>query len=367
MDFPRSVDIFCRVIDNFGDIGVCWRLARQLSHEYHLSVRLFLDDCDALKQIVPDAFDRSIPDLHIVLWDDALSYGAAADIVIEGFACELPDSVIQAMVVRRKAGVGRPSVWVDLEYLTAEDWALGCHGLSSPHPSNGLKRTMFFPGFSKDSGGVIIENTLLRERNNFQRDVSSQNQWRTAYKLPQFDTNFIDVSLFCYEAAPVSQLFEAFRRSKRPVRVFLPCLGGFGVEKSNNLEVYRIPFFSQDQYDRFLWSCDINFVRGEDSFVRAQLAGRPMIWNIYVQEQQAHLLKLEAFLKQYCAVFSPKVREGLAQSFVLWNQEGQTNGEGWCDLLDHLDLLKQGAQCWSQQLFDDGGLADRLLLYCKNL
>ncbi|MBY0444112.1 MAG: elongation factor P maturation arginine rhamnosyltransferase EarP, partial [Burkholderiales bacterium] len=36
-------DIFCRVIDNYGDIGVCWRLARQLSFEHGFAVRLMVD------------------------------------------------------------------------------------------------------------------------------------------------------------------------------------------------------------------------------------------------------------------------------------------------------------------------------------
>ncbi|MEO7887531.1 MAG: elongation factor P maturation arginine rhamnosyltransferase EarP, partial [Polaromonas sp.] len=40
-------DIFCKVIDNFGDIGVCWRLAADLASRGH-KVRLWVDDASAL-------------------------------------------------------------------------------------------------------------------------------------------------------------------------------------------------------------------------------------------------------------------------------------------------------------------------------
>ncbi|MDB5942884.1 MAG: hypothetical protein JWQ13_2450, partial [Ramlibacter sp.] len=45
-----------------------------------------------------------------------------------------------------------------------------------------------------------------------------------------------------------------------------------------------------------LWSCDFNFVRGEDSQVRALWAGRPFAWQIYPQHDDAHHAKLHAFL-----------------------------------------------------------------------
>ncbi len=63
------------------------------------------------------------------------------------------------------------------------------------------------------------------------------------------------------------------------------------------LEVQYLPFLPQHKYDDLLASCDLNFVRGEDSFVRAQLAGRPLVWHIYPQAEDAHLTKLQAFLE----------------------------------------------------------------------
>ena len=43
----RTWDIFCSVVDNFGDIGVCWRLARRLSAGLGQQVRLWVDDLAA--------------------------------------------------------------------------------------------------------------------------------------------------------------------------------------------------------------------------------------------------------------------------------------------------------------------------------
>lgn len=361
MDFPRSVDIFCRVVDNFGDIGVCWRLAQQLAQEYSLSVRLFVDDLDSLKRIVPDFVLRCAASLDVVLWGKDIAYPGAADVVIEAFACDLPANVIKAMVAR-----GGETIWIDLEYLTAEEWAEECHGLPSLHPSTGLKKSMFFPGFSETSGGLIRESDLLERRNYFQEDVTAQNIWRTAHNLPQIDENFIDISLFSYKTAPISSAFDDFSTYSAPVRVFLPSLDGFGVEKHDHFEVYRIPYIPQDQFDYLLWTSDVNFVRGEDSFVRAQFAGRPMVWNIYVQEEGAHLIKLSAFLDLYCVAFSPEERERLAESFKLWNQEGQTDAGWWHGYLDRLPVLRSGAVIWSDHLFGQPDLAHRLVAYARN-
>ncbi|MBE2190652.1 MAG: elongation factor P maturation arginine rhamnosyltransferase EarP [Alphaproteobacteria bacterium] len=357
MNFPRCVDIFCRVIDNFGDVGVCWRLARQLAVEDELAVRLFIDDPSSLTKIVP------IPDpsVNVVVWDNALVYGEAADLVIEAFACDLPEQVLSVMKNR-----SIPPIWIDLEYLTAEDWALSCHAVPSLHPMMGVKKTLFFPGFDVTSGGLLREHDLIERRDLFQNDIVAQNKWRKCYNLPEFDSNCIDLSLFCYKSAPIEQIFDELSTYTCPVRVFHPVVSGFGVKKRGSLMIYRIPFVSQDQYDYLLWTCTANFVRGEDSFVRAQMAGRPMIWNIYVQEKGTHLVKMRAFLDLYLASFPLPLREVLAQSFELWNQEDQICEGVWKKFLDHLPKLDRQAQIWSDRLCCQSPLTVRLLEFYQN-
>jgi len=354
--FPQSVDIFCKVIDHFGDAAVCWRLARQMAVEDEKKVRLFIDDSEPLFRIVP------LPDprVELVRWEDGLLYTEAADLVIEAFACDLPDPVLRAMKAR-----DIPPVWVDLEYLTAENWALSCHAMPSIHPSTGLRKALFFPGFDVSSGGLLCEKDLILRRNAFQMDVSAQNQWRKAHNLPEIDKNCIDLSLFSYKTAPIEQFLGEISTFSRPVRVFYPVFDGFGVEKRGSLEIFRVPFVPQDQYDPLLWTCDANFVRGEDSFVRAQLAGRPMIWNIYVQDDDAHFKKLKAFLDLYLTVFSPSVREVLAKSFEVWNQGGHQTGGAWHQFLAALPEMERGVHLWAEELCSRSSLTERLYRFCQ--
>src|SRR5690606_4716652 len=74
------------------------------------------------------------------------------------------------------------------------------------------------------------------------------------------------------------------------------------------LTVQVIAFMRQEQYDHLLWCCEFNAVRGEDSFVRAQWAGRPLLWHIYRQDEDIHLDKLDAFLELYTAALSPAAK-----------------------------------------------------------
>ncbi|MCB9964471.1 MAG: elongation factor P maturation arginine rhamnosyltransferase EarP [Rhodospirillales bacterium] len=354
---PDSIDIFCRVIDNLGDAGVCGRLTHQLATEHHKTVRLFIDQPACLNQILPDLAQHAA----IIPWSEALRYTDTADLVIEAFACDLPDRVLTAMMKRTI-----PPVWIDLEYLTAEKWADTCHAIPSTHPMTGLKKTLFFPGFTPLTGGLIRERDLIAHRNRFQNNPQDQTSWRQAHNLPPPDPDCIDGSIFCYPGAPCAALFDDLSTYSRPVRLFQPVTHDYGQETRGALTLYRIPFLSQKDYDRLLWTCDVNFVRGEDSFVRAQLAGRPLLWNIYVQEEQAHLVKLDAFLDLYTTAFSEDLRKTLAKTFHLWNEIHQTD-KLWRWYLDHLQQLTEGANRWSVYLEMQPDLSDRLLEFCKTL
>lgn len=152
---PIACDLFCTVIDNFGDIGVCWRLARQLAHEHGWQVRVFVDDLRTFArlapQVDPDTGRQTVDGIAIEHWHaqagDALDI---ADVVIEAFACELPGAYLAAMARRAR----RP-VWINLEYLSAEDWVADFHLRPSPHPRYPLLKTFFFPGLSAGTGGVL--------------------------------------------------------------------------------------------------------------------------------------------------------------------------------------------------------------------
>jgi uncharacterized repeat protein (TIGR03837 family) len=323
---PTSCDIFCNVIDNYGDIGVSWRLARQLANEFGLDVRLFVDDLASFARLCPEAdvvLDmQRCRGVEVRLWTaDAFSplsqpqpslpdgERGVADLVIEAFACKLPESYLAAM-----AASENKSVWINLEYLSAEDWVEGCHKLPSPRPP--LTRYFFFPGFTKKTGGLLLEHDLLARRDAFLKDpVQQQVFWQSIdMAVPAPDT--LKISLFAYENAALAGLFDVWAGSERAVLCLVPegrilpqvvqyfgdCVG-MNPDLRNyvrgNLQVCVLPFVEQERYDELLWACDVNFVRGEDSCVRAQWAGKPFVWQIYPQHDEVHWQKLQAFLNLY--------------------------------------------------------------------
>ncbi len=385
-DFSAALrcDIFCNVIDNYGDIGVCWRLARQLANEHGLAVRLWVDDLASFARLCPEA-DATLDSQHrrgveVCAWHKQFSDVQPASIVIEAFACKLPESYIEAMAIQQ-----HPPVWINLEYLSAETWVEGCHGLPSPHPRLPLTKYFFFPGFTRQTGGLLLERDLLARRDAFQHDVAAQQDfWRgIGLETPSADT--LKVSLFAYENAALPGLFDAWAQGDQallclvPEGRILPQLGlYFGVSAPQagneyargNLRVRVVPFVAQEDYDWLLWACDVNFVRGEDSCVRAQWAGKPFIWQIYPQHDEVHWQKLQAFLALYNAPH-PSVGEELRAALALqgvwqeWNKEGEA-GATWPAFVAALDELQPRARDWAG-LLAENNLALNLLDFCRKV
>ena len=364
-------DIFCRVIDNYGDIGICWRLARQLTHEHGQQVRLWVDDLASLRPLCPEtdieARTQSLDGVDVSHWPAHFPDTAPTDVVIEAFGCDLPDRYIDAMAV-----AARKPVWINLEYLSAEPWTEGCHGMASPHPRLPLTKYFFFPGFTPATGGLLREHDLIRRR-----DAFMPQEFLASLKItvPQ---DALTVSLFSYDTAPVGRMLHAWEGSSKPVLCLLPAgkpliptAAYFGMPtlipgdrvQRGALTLQVLPFLRQEDYDRLLWSCDVNFVRGEDSFVRAQWAARPLIWQPYVQEEESHLLKLAAFLDRYTAPLERVAANVLHGFHQGWNNHGPLD---WEALLDSQQTLSSHARGWSDTLAAQPDLASNLVIFCKN-
>jgi uncharacterized repeat protein (TIGR03837 family) len=367
-------DIFCAVIDNFGDIGICWRLARQLAAEHGIAVRLWVDDLPSLQRLCPEADpqapSQSIHQVEIRHWPDPFPDPDPADVVIEAFGCALPENYLDAMARRTP----RP-VWINLEYLSAENWVEGCHGMASPHPRLPLTKHFFFPGFTPATGGLLREAGLAERRIRAQESPAAL--WQKL-QLPPPQHDETTVSLFCYDTAPVGDLLAAWSASPAPVRCLLPegramesAAAWFGLPAIRSGEVLHrgsltlqvIPFLRQEDYDCLLWACDCNFVRGEDSFVRAQWAGRPMVWQIYVQEKNAHLVKLDAFMDRYCAGMDAETAAVVRAFHHGWNNHGKPD---WAAFRPHLASLHSHAQAWASRLSQQSDLTSNLVIFCAN-
>ncbi|MFQ2320256.1 elongation factor P maturation arginine rhamnosyltransferase EarP [Aeromonas dhakensis] len=395
---PFDWDIFCCVVDNFGDIGVTWRLARQLkqegalpAQESEVQVRLWVDDLASFARICPrldPALESQWVDgIHIQHWHDTLPADTIpARVVIEAFACQLP-----APFIERMASQPRPPCWLNLEYLSAESWVEDCHGLASPQRlesqslgSLSLNKYFFFPGFTARTGGLLCERGLIVERERWQQDEAGLNAYWASLGLPPKQEHELRVSLFTYESAALTSLVESWCQSAIPVTLLLPLgrslndvLTGAGLAdaiptaregdllRSGNLAIKLLPMTDQAGYDRLLWSCDLNLVRGEDSFVRAQWAARPFLWHIYPQEEQAHMVKLDGFLDHYLAKLPTATSQWLRGFSHALNQ-GENTREWWAQWPDHAAIWQQHGRHWSHKLLQDGDLVTRLVKFLES-
>ncbi len=379
MGTGKSWDIFCNVIDNYGDIGVCWRLARQLSLEYQLQIRLWVDDLVSLAKISPgiDPFAeiQFCHGVEVCHWKAPFPQVNPANVVIEAFACKLPESYVQSM-----AGLETKPVWINLEYLSAEDWVAGCHGLPSQHPRLPLVKYFFFPGFNAKTGGLLLEQGLIFKRDQFQQDSLAQSRFWEALNVSPRRIDEIRISLFGYENNALASLFDAWANGSQSVLCLVPegkilsdvtryfgiqALQTGAVQKSGNLTVQVLPFVEQERYDELLWASDCNFVRGEDSFVRAQWAAKPFVWHIYPQDENAHLKKLLAFLLAYSKNLPHDSACDVRQFWEAWNQ-GEGAGDLWHVFWQHKALLEAHAGQWANCLAENGDLALNLVQFCKS-
>ena len=313
MNRGQQWDIFCKVIDNFGDIGVCWRLASDLAARGQ-SVRLWLDDSAALQWMAPGG----CPGVQVMSWvedkpiDITVMDRLPPDVIIEAFGCEVAPEFIAACAGITWAGGLKPS-WINLEYLSAEPYVERCHGLPSlvrTGPAAGWTKWFFYPGFTPLTGGLLREPELAARHSVFDRRA-----WLAGKGVP-LDPKKPEklVSLFCYEPAALKTLLTQWQQqglNGEPVRL-LVCAGRtteavkalfeheIGLQPNKYLRhllsISYLDLLTQHDFDHLLWACDLNFVRGEDSLVRALWAGQPLVWQLYPQTDDAHLAKLSAFM-----------------------------------------------------------------------
>lgn len=370
--------IFCKVVDNYGDIGICWRLARQLHAEHALRVTLWVDDLASFRRICPAIDVQAELQEHsgvlVRHWrgqDGQFAPGDIDDIVIEFFACDIPDGYIAAMAQRAP----RP-VWLNLEGLSAEAWVEGCHRLPSTHPRLKLVKHFFFPGFTDKTGGLLCEAGLGEARQAFQHDPAARAAFLAGLGVPAAAAQHMLASLFCYPGAPVADLFAVWEQGGQDLTCLVPegvateAIAAFlqaapvpGASATRGaLTVRVIPFVSQPDYDKLLWACDLNFVRGEDSFVRAQWAARPFIWHIYPQDENLHHVKLRAFLQRYA-------QQDVAQLSLRWNDAGAEGGwaQCWSGFRDAMPRIGAHCEQWQAQVRRHGDLASNLLQFAASL
>jgi uncharacterized repeat protein (TIGR03837 family) len=368
-------DVFCKIVDNFGDIGVCWRLAKQLHTEHQFAIYLWIDDLNVARQLIPslnpELSSQHVDGIDVQHWQTHSQFKQTAEVVIEAFGCELPADYLACMHAK--------TVWINLEYLSAESWVVDFHGRHSKLGS--LTRHFFFPGFSACSGGLLREQNIIANNQAIAESTTQQQAFFKGLQVKSLTHDALKVSLFCYPNAPIHALLHAMANGSQAIQCFVPATGilpkvaeFFGMTALNvgeqhshkNLTLNVLPFLSQADYDRLLAACDINFVRGEDSWIRAIWAGKPFVWQPYWQTENSHMTKLEAFLALLDTHADNLTLQASRVLNLAWS-DNSVSTEIWQDYLGHLDTLRQLYAAQSAELAAMPDLATNLVIFIEKL
>jgi len=333
----RHWDLFCKVVDNFGDVGVCWRLACDLAARGE-SVRLVIDDASALAWMAPG----DAAGVQVLPWPGPCAPG---DVVVETFGCDPPPAFVAAMAQRDPA-----PVWINLEYLSAEAYVERSHALPSPR-HDGLVKWFYFPGFTPGTGGLLREPGLIERRERFDRDT-----WLAGQGIERRPGERL-VSLFCYDNPALPALLADLAREPTLLLLTPGHAQRQVAAAPMGVRLARLPWLTQAGFDELLWSCDLNLVRGEDSLVRALWAGSPFVWQAYPQHDGAHAAKVEALLAAMAA--APAV----AAVWRAWNGLGGRDPAALWPALPALGPWRASIEAWRQGLLGQPDLTSALLAF----
>ncbi len=351
-------DIFCQIVDNYGDAGICWRLARSLSSIHGQEVRIFCDDLPTLNLLASGVDPAIKARVELLPWEASYANARhllkAPDVVIEAFGCDLPERYLAGLFI-----AAQKPIIINLEYLSAEPWIMEFHGKPSPQ-SHGIPKYFYFPGFQDEVGGLLLDPIPLAG------DLTTQNIPEDLKVVwSKLRPNAKRISIFCYPGAPLKKWLDDLGALDENFDILLAhghaelldLSLGKPISLPENLQLLSIPFVSQDEYDWVLSQCDFNIVRGEDSFIRAQLAGKPFIWHIYPQEDRAHEVKLAAFLDLYLENATQELRLSIIAAMT-WAMPST-----W---FNSFDAWNSHALAWRSHLLEkqhEGGLAARLMRF----
>ena len=374
---PETVHLYCTLIDNYGDIGVCWRLARQLVHEYALEVHLWVDNWPAAQQLIRELPDVPVPNeparvkgVVIRPWVQVNHVAdCIGDVLIEGFGLTLPDVTLAQLATR-----ATKPIWIDLEYFSAEDWVERFHLQSGYDSIVGARRWFFFPGVHAHSGGILRERDLIAQRDAW----VAQGQVEPFLSQLGLDVPQDAFKIFCfaYAHAPYEiWLDELATQRARPLSIWLA--GTYAQAAFAHLDhvaypvvqLHNLPFVSQAHFDKLLWSADVLWVRGEDSLTRALWSGKPFVWHIYPQAEKAHHPKLAAWLADYTRPFPQPLRAAYIELHEAWNGVvPATHLRGaWSRLMEQWAEWQAWSRIRSGQYAQTADLASRLISFVRSI
>lgn len=340
----KTLDIFCEIIDNYGDIGVVYRVAKELKKNFPESkIRVFLNRLEEFKKInsqVQELPFQKIDGIEYITFDfvkEKAKELSTSQVIIEAFGCKIPEEYMEIAYENSE-------LLINLEYLSAEDWIEDFHLQSSPLGKGKIKKLFFMPGFTERSGGIIADSNylerikkVLKDREYYEKKYLSDIEDRESKLVGtifSYEKNFttlledlksLDREIVILAMGEKTQ--ESFRKifEKNSIAYFRNSI------KYGKIEIRFLDFLNQEEYEELINIVDFNFVRGEDSFIRAVLTGKPYMWHIYCQEDYAHMDKIEGFLDKYRRVVKDFADEdyltNIEQFFKDYNFRKENNFE----------------------------------------
>ena len=343
----RSIDIFCQVIDNYGDVGVAYRLAREFKRVYlNKKLRFIINQMEELNLI------KKSEEIEIITYQDISKIENSADLIIESFGCEIPKEYMDRALKNSK-------LIINLEYFSAEDWVDDFH-LQESFLGENLKKYFFIPGLSKKSGGILLDNEFLERKKKvtknkryYLKKIGINEKYDLIGSVFSYEKNF---DFLIEELKKLDKKILLLILSEKTQKNFIKYFDN--VNNYDKIKFVKLPFFTYDKYEELLALCDFNLVRGEDSFVRALLLGKPFLWHIYPQEGNTHIKKLESFLEKYC----PNNKE-LKETFINYN----INKDNFSYFFKNFKGIQEHNKEYANYLIENCNLIEKLINFIENI
>ena len=343
----RSIDIFCQVIDNYGDVGVAYRLAREFKRVYpNKKLRFIINQMEELNLI------KKSEEIEIITYQDISKIENSADLIIESFGCEIPKEYMDRALKNSK-------LIINLEYFSAEDWVDDFH-LQESFLGENLKKYFFIPGLSKKSGGILLDNEFLERKKKvtknkgyYLKKIGINEKYDLIGSVFSYEKNF---DFLIEELKKLDKKILLLILSEKTQKNFIKYFDN--VNNYDKIKFVKLPFFTYDKYEELLALCDFNLVRGEDSFVRALLLGKPFLWHIYPQDENTHIKKLESFLEKYCSN-----NKELKQTFINYN----INKDDFSYFFKNFKEIEKYNKNYANYLIKNCNLMEKLINLIENI
>ena len=379
-----EITILCKVVDNYGDIGVAYRLARRLQKISKENINLIVDDLQAFNKICNSvSLEKSfqvVEGFSIYNWKDydfcysdfSKNDGEKLAVILECFQCGRPDWMEKILFEDK---LKRTVQVIMIDYLTAEPYAETFHCLKSLTRSAKVQKVNFMPGFTDKTGGLIIEEDWkkLPERKkdggilvftyerNWQPVVQALEEVQTAQKTQAKNNITKEKTILVAQGRGQKSFLDAVNAVSKKI-----CEGT--ENKGGRLKVQALPYLNQYEWDKLLRECSVLFIRGEESLSRACLSGIPFVWHAYPQSEEYQLVKVKALLDRMKQHFKPEDFEIIERLWLNINSpEAEISDEEMkesCRLfLEKADDLCYGFRDFSLSLIKNGDLVQNLMTF----